>query len=154
MICNSRRTIFYIYNTAFCKTVLFHQLLHNPIIGMGIHSDIPGNIFTVIRNTLKQSMHLSIPGKPVDCKIWFIIQPVAVFNMFICRVCTFKQCTYPICVGFPDCIIQSCAYLQIFIICSKSFELASLIFIMSFLYFILFSSLNIARNDFYKNGTM
>lgn len=95
MICNSRRTIFYIYNTAFCKTVLFHQLLHNPIIGMGIHSDIPGNIFTVIRNTLKQSMHLSIPGKPVDCKIWFIIQPVAVFNMFICRICTFKQCTYP-----------------------------------------------------------
>ena len=66
MICNSRRTIFYIYNTTFCKTVLFHQLLHNPIIGMGIHSDIPGNIFTVIRNTLKQSMHLSIPGKPVE----------------------------------------------------------------------------------------
>ena len=33
---------------------------------MGIHSDIPGNIFTVIRNTLKQSMHLSIPGKPVE----------------------------------------------------------------------------------------
>ena len=83
MICNSRRTIFYIYNTTFCKTVLFHQLLHNPIIGMGIHSDIPGNIFTVIRNTLKQSMHLSIPGKPVDCKIRFIISSSQTFGFTI-----------------------------------------------------------------------
>ena len=91
MICNSRRTIFYIYNTTFCKTVLFHQLLHNPIIGMGIHSDIPGNIFTVIRNTLKQSMHLSIPGKPVDCKIRFIISSSQTFGFTITQTLSVRS---------------------------------------------------------------
>lgn len=60
--------------------------------------------YTIIIDN-NQTMLLTIPGKSVNRKIRFIIQPVDVFNMFICRVCTFKQCTYPICVGFPDCII-------------------------------------------------
>ena len=48
MICNSWCSIFNIYNTAFHKTFLFHQLLHDLIFRIGFCADILRIIFTII----------------------------------------------------------------------------------------------------------
>ena len=47
----------------FCKSALFNQTSHCPIILMRVHSNIPGNALTVTYNTLKQSVYLTVTGK-------------------------------------------------------------------------------------------
>ena len=87
-------------DSAFYKAVLFNQLLHNSILRMSIHPDIPGNAFAVFCGALKQAVNLTVARNPVDCKLRLVVQPIPVFNTSIGRFPAFKQREHPVYPAF------------------------------------------------------
>ena len=66
MVCQPGRSVPHMDRAAGEEAVLFQQMLHGAVVGVGIRSDIPGNGLAVVRSTAEETVCPAVPGQTVD----------------------------------------------------------------------------------------
>ena len=84
MICHSRRSVRHIYRAASLKAVPFNLLLHHDIACMGVYSDVCVVSFAICNSAPEYAVNISVACYSMDGYIFIVIEPFAIFDMFIC----------------------------------------------------------------------
>lgn len=75
MVCQPGRSVPHMDRAAGEEAVLFQQMLHGAVVGVGIRSDIPGNGLAVVRSTAEETVCPAVPGQTVNGEVGGVVPP-------------------------------------------------------------------------------
>ena len=85
------RAVCNIYCAALFKSAFFNLALHYDIVRMSVYSDVCVVFLQVLDGTPENAVNPAITCDSMDGYIFIIIEPFAIFDMFVCRFITPKN---------------------------------------------------------------